>query len=190
MLSLFMLLPRIPSLLRVCYTANISEVERRKRNERVKSGKRFLCCNIPCKRIKQAVMLRFLYLNIYSFLIVLSGAIVLLLPFYRISVLIIIIQALLAIQLFIIAGKLFSTWNEKKRMLALLVKKNTGVFRPDTFQVFMQAPCSRLVVKATLADLGQKKQYHNLLKYKQPFIKSIVENMTPVKTTIYINEEA
>jgi hypothetical protein len=53
----------------------------------------------------------------------------------------------------------------------------------------MRAPCPRLVVKAALADLGQKKQYHNLLKYKQPLIKSMIENLKPVKTTIYINEE-
>jgi hypothetical protein len=133
-------------------------------------------------------MLRFLYLNIYSFLIVLAGVAVLLLPFYRLFIWIIIIRAIVAIKLFTISGKLFSTWNEKKRMSALLIKKNSREFRHDTFQVFMQAPCSCLVVKAALADLGQKNQYHNLLKYKQPLISSMIENMKPVKTSIYINE--
>jgi hypothetical protein len=114
---------------------------------------------------------------------------VLLLPFYRIFVWIIIIQALIAIKLFTISGKLFSTWNEKKRIAVLLVKKNSGEFRPETFKLFMQTPCPRLVVKVVLADLEQKKQYHALLQYKPPLIKSMIENLKPVKTTIYIHKK-
>lgn len=135
-------------------------------------------------------MLRFLYLNIYSFLIILAGIVVLLLPFYRIFIWILIVQALAAIKLFMISGRLFSTLPEKKRMLALLVKKNSKGLRPDTFQMYMKAPCSRLVVRAALADLKQKKHYHELLRYKPSFIESIKEGMAPVKTTIYINEDA
>ena len=135
-------------------------------------------------------MLRFLYLNIYSFLIVLAGIGVLLLPFYRLFIWIFVIQGLAAIALFMLAGRLFSTFTEKKRMVALLVKRNRGELRPETFQLYMEAPCSRLVVKTALADLKQQNRYHELLKYKRSFIAVLREGMTPVKTTIYINEDA
>jgi hypothetical protein len=134
-------------------------------------------------------MRRVLYFNIYSFLVVLAGIAVLLLPFYRIFIWLLVIQILAAIKLFMIAGRLFSTFPEKKRMLALLVKRNARELRPETFQMYMKAPCSRLVARAALSDLKQKKQYPVLLKYKTPIGALLRESIIPVKTTIYINEE-
>ena len=135
-------------------------------------------------------MLRFLYLNIYSLLLVLAGALAFLLPFYRINAWILVIQGIIAIKLWLVAGKLFLTWDDKKVKREILVGKNRDQFRPDTFDVFMQAPCGRLLVRSVLAELGKSNEYKNLLKLKKPLLTALKENCTPAKTVIYINEEA
>ena len=135
-------------------------------------------------------MPRFLYLNIYSFLLVCAGILVILLPFYKISKWILIAQGIIALYLFITGCRLFSTWDDKKAKIVILLGKNKDEFRPDTFEVFMQAPCGRLVVKTVLADLGKSHEYRNLLKLKKPFLENIKENCRPTKAVIYINEEA
>jgi hypothetical protein len=52
----------------------------------------------------------------------------------------------------------------------------------------MSAPCSRLIVKSVLKDLGKKQMYKELLVYKEPLWVSIKNNFTPIETKIYINE--
>jgi len=134
-------------------------------------------------------MLRFLYLNIYSFLIVCTGILVLVLPFYSITKWTLIVQGIIAIRLFFTAGKLFSTWEAKKREIDLLVKRNKNGFRPDTFEVYMQAPCGRLVVREALRDLHMQNEYKTLIKLQKPLLERLRNNCTPSKTVIYINEE-
>jgi hypothetical protein len=53
----------------------------------------------------------------------------------------------------------------------------------------MQAPCSRLLVKSVLKQLGEKDRYRELGVYKEPFFSVLRKNMAPVKTTVYINED-
>jgi len=134
-------------------------------------------------------VLRFLYLNIYSFLLVFAGILAFLLPFYKISVYILFIQAIVAIKIWHIAGKLFSAYEDKKRKREILLNRNRDVFRPDTFDVFMQAPCGRLLVRSVLSELGKSGEYKDLLKRKKPFFVLLKENCVPAKTVIYINEE-
>ena len=135
-------------------------------------------------------MPRFLYLNLYSFLLLIAGILVILLPFYKISKWVLIPQGIIALYLLVTGGKLFSTWDDKKAKISILLGKNKDEFRPDTFEVFMQAPCGRLVTKTVLADLGKSHEYRNLLKFKKPFLKAIKESCKPTKAVIYINEEA
>jgi len=134
-------------------------------------------------------MLRFLYLNIYSFLIVCAGILVLVLPFYSITKWTLVVQGIVAIKLFFIAGRLFSAWDAKKREIDLLVKRNKNDFRPDTFDIYMQAPCGRLVVREALRDLNMQKEYKTLLKLQKPILERLRNNCTPSKTVIFINEE-
>ena len=135
-------------------------------------------------------MSRFLYLNIYSFLIVCAGILTLAMPFYLINRWTLVIQAIIAIKLFTIAGRLFSTWGSKKREIDILIKKNQVEFRPDTFDIFMQAPCGRLVVHQVLRDLNKSDEYKALLKLQKPLLDRIWDNCAPAKTVVYINEEA
>jgi len=135
-------------------------------------------------------MSRFLYLNIYAFLIVLAGILTLILPFYLISKWILVAQGIIAIKLFFISGKLFSTWDAKKREIDLLVNRNKNEFRPDTFEIYMQAPCGRLVVREALRKLNIQREYKTLLKLQKPLLERLKNNCMPVKTVIFINEES
>lgn len=85
--------------------------------------------------------------------------------------------------------QLFSTWGDKKIKYEILIGKNRKEFRPDSFEVFMQAPCGRLLTKAVLKDLGVPEKYKDLLARKKPFELSIKEGCSKQETKIYINED-
>lgn len=132
---------------------------------------------------------RFLYLNTYSFLLLFGGIILILISFLGIPKLLTIPSIIISFFFFYNSVKLFSSWNDKKVKCEILYKKNINEFRPDTFKVFMQAPCGRLVTKVVLKDLNQKEKYKELLIYKESFLTSIKNNFKPTKTSIYINED-
>ena len=132
---------------------------------------------------------RFLYLNTYSFLLLFGGIILILISFLGIPKLLTIPSIIISFFFFYNSVKLFSSWNDKKVKCEILYKKNINEFRPDTFKVFMQAPCGRLVTKVVLKDLNQKEKYKELLIYKEPFLASIKNNFKPTKTSIYINKD-
>jgi hypothetical protein len=110
-------------------------------------------------------------------------------PFYRISKWTLVLQAIIAIKLFMIAGKLFSTWEDKIKKIDILIKRNQEEFRPDTFDVFMQAPCGRLVVHQVLHDLHKQHEYKSLMKLKKPLLERLRNNCKPIKTIVYINKD-
>ena len=74
-------------------------------------------------------------------------------------------------------------------MMRLLLKKNSAKFLPESFKLYMKAPCSRLVVKSVLRELGQKRRYRELLVYKDPLWILLKDFCKPVKTTVYIKED-
>jgi hypothetical protein len=74
-------------------------------------------------------------------------------------------------------------------MMVLLVKKNSKEFSQESFKIYMKAPCSRLLVKSVLKQLGEKKRYKDLLVYKEPLLLLIKNNFKPIETEIYINED-
>jgi hypothetical protein len=133
--------------------------------------------------------LRFLYLNIYSFLVTVAGILVLLLPFYKLTLWTLVGQIPVALYLFKVSFDLFSTYEDKIKKVDILTGKNKKEFRADTFKVFMQAPCSRLIVRYTLNQINKKNEYKHLLKMKKSFVENVREGCTPVDTVIYINEE-
>jgi hypothetical protein len=114
---------------------------------------------------------------------------VLVLPFYKITLWTLIVQGLIAIYLFNISWKLFSTYNDKLVKIKILLGKNKNKFRPETFKVFMQAPCSRLMVRHVLKTMNKRYEYKNLLKLKKPFIENVRLGCTQTETVIYFNEE-
>jgi len=132
---------------------------------------------------------RFLYLNIYSFLLAFAGILTIAAPFYMFSKWAIPVQGIVAVSFFVFSGALFSTWESKKREIELLTARNQNEFRPDTFTVFMQAPCGRLIVRETLRDLNMRDEYKSLLKLRKPLLEQLRDNCTTTKTVIYINED-
>lgn len=134
---------------------------------------------------------RYLYLNTYSFLLLICGIIVVLIPFYKILKWFIIPQVAVSLFFVMQAVKLFSTWQDKKVKYRILVEKNKNDFRPETFKIFMQAPCGVLLTKAVLKDLGLKKRYSELKIYKKPLFDSIKDGCANKnqETKIYINKD-
>lgn len=110
-------------------------------------------------------------------------------PFFKISFWILAVQGIIAIKLFATGFNMISAYGEKKRKIILLVKKNRDTFRPETFAIFMQAPCGRLIVQAALSDMEKSNEYKNLLCYKKPLLSMLKENCFPQKTYIYVNED-
>lgn len=132
---------------------------------------------------------RFIYLNTYSFLLLICGIAAAVAPLYKVSMLLVIPQVFICFVCFKQSYRLFSTWGEKKRKYAVLMERNKEHFRPDTFEAYMQAPCGRLLTKAVLKDLGESKRYKELLVYKVPVIESLKHNCTTQRTKVYINED-
>ena len=110
-------------------------------------------------------------------------------PFYKISKWILIAQGIIALFLFVTGCNLLSAWDDKKIKTAILLGKNKDEFRPDTFEVFMQAPCGRLVVCEALRDLNMQEQYKTLLKLQKPLLERMRNNCMPSKTVIFISGE-
>jgi hypothetical protein len=122
-------------------------------------------------------------------LIALAGILTLIIPFYQINLWILVIQAIVAVKLFIISGRMFLAWDDKKLKIDILIKKNQDVFRPDTFDIFMQAPCGRLIAHQVLRDLHIREEYRSLLKLRKPLFKRLRNNCVLAKTVIYINKD-
>ncbi len=114
-----------------------------------------------------------------------------LMPLFKVSKFLLIPQIIFSLFFIKQAGKLFSAWKDKKIKYKILLERNKKDFRPDTFKVFMQAPCGRLLAKSVLKDLGIQEKYRELLLYKEPFLVSIKKNClsSAQETRIYINED-
>lgn len=122
-------------------------------------------------------------------MILFVGILTLTIPLCLIIKWLFIIQIIIAIKLFFISGKLFSSWKNKQKEIDILVKRNKNEFRPETFETFMQAPCGRLVVHIALKELNKQSEYKKLLFLQKSLLERIKDSCTPSKTTIYINEE-
>lgn len=133
-------------------------------------------------------IVRFIYLNTYAFLLMVCGIAMAVLPLRKVTPLLLIPQIIVSFVLFYYSAQLFSTWKDKKIKYSILLAKNKDGFRPESFKIFMQAPCGRLLAKAVLKDLGLKSGYKELIVYKEPFLSSIKNGCRTTQTIIYINE--
>jgi hypothetical protein len=134
-------------------------------------------------------IVKYLYLNFYAFLLVIAGILVLAAPLYRLWVWLIILQVAAAIYLFVAVGRIFSMYKSKNREIALLINRNSSEFHPDTFKLYMQAPCGRLVVIWALRQMGMARRYKELLPMKKSILENLKEGCQPVETVVYINKD-
>ena len=136
-----------------------------------------------------AKLFRFIYLNTYAFLLFFAGTLVLALPFWLLSPFTLIIQFILSLPLFICSLHLFSGWDDKKREYKVLMAKNKDGIRPETFKIFMEAPCGRKLTHVVLKDLGKESEYKNLLIYKPKFIDEVKASCKkPEHHVLYVND--
>lgn len=131
---------------------------------------------------------RFLYLNIYAFLLLVIGVGIFVLPLYH-HWLGLSLQIIWAIGCLYESVNIFHSWKDKKRKYAILMERNVPNFRPDTFAEYMKAPCGRLLVRIVLKDLNQTKQYTNLKQYKPSIAQYLKQDCSPQKKIIYINPQ-
>ncbi len=130
---------------------------------------------------------RFLYLNSYAFLLILIGGGIAVIPCYRWHWSLVVIQAIFAFMCLYYALKIFSTWQEKKRVYKVLIERNEKQIRPETFNDYMQAPCGRLLAHVVLKDLGRKDQFAELDKLQKHFWQIKKSDCLPKPTKIVIH---
>lgn len=99
---------------------------------------------------------RYIYLNSYGLLFILGSVVSLLIPLWSISKWWIILQICVAIFCFSFGIHLLSMWNDKIRQYNTLLARNKKEFRPNSFAIYMDYPCSRKIVRAVLRDLKKK----------------------------------
>lgn len=132
---------------------------------------------------------RFLYLNSYAFLLFFLGVGIGVLPIYKVSYWLVIIQVIVILVLFKGSYSIFSTWDDKKRKYVVLMERNGKDFRADTFSEYMKAPCGRLLTKIVLADLGQSDKYKLLKSQRMPFFKELKDNCKTKEVKVYTIED-
>lgn len=133
---------------------------------------------------------RYIYLNIYAYLLLFMGIGIAFIPFYRLHWLLLVPQVIAALLLLNASAKIFKNWKSKKRSYNVLMERNRDGLRDDTFKEYMQAPCGRLLVRIVLSDLGESGQYRRIRKmYRMSLrdtIKTIRESWKPKRTVVYV----
>jgi len=123
---------------------------------------------------------RFLYINTYAWLLFLLGIVVLICPLYRINRWLFIVQIVVSIFPFFFGCVILSHWNSRKREYDILMSKNEHEFTPSTFKLYLDAPCSRLLTRLVLKDLGKSSEFRNLTKLSDFYDSKCCERKTVV----------
>ena len=107
------------------------------------------------------IFFRFLFLNVYAFLLFALGAIIVILPkefFY------LVVKYLLAVWCIFGGIAIFAKWKAKKQILKIVTLRNRNEIRPDTFKWFRKTLCWKLVINVSLSDLRKTENYRNIPK--------------------------
>lgn len=96
-------------------------------------------------------MLKFLFINIFAFLLLALGIIFFILPF---EIFLHIFKYVLSILFIAAAVNIFIQWKRKQRIIELLLKRNENEFNKDSFKPFMETFCSQMAVIYVLIKIG------------------------------------
>jgi hypothetical protein len=116
-------------------------------------------------------ILRFVFLNIYSFFLLGLGIAVILIPA---DIFILLFRYLVVLWCIVGACTIISRYNIKKRQLAILIKRNKKEIRPDTFKAYLKTPCGQLLVSMAISNLRKTENYVNLSVAEWERVKHIV----------------
>jgi len=125
-------------------------------------------------------LMRFLYVNFYSLLLVILGVVFFVLPkdyfyvFFKVMV-----------SVWCVSGgiALMFQWRKKKRKIEILVARNRNRLRPDTFRSIGGTLCGQQMVGLALQDLRKTENYRALsnaewdLQVKSIFGASVVDSV-------------
>lgn len=109
---------------------------------------------------KLCVFVRFLYFNVYAFLLVLLCIGVLFVPY---EVFLIIFRITLSVSFLYASFQVFATWNRRKRILVLLMNRNKKEINLQSFKPFMNDPCTQLIVLYVLTKKGKMGYFWKLI---------------------------
>ncbi|MDR1950417.1 MAG: hypothetical protein LBQ38_13585 [Spirochaetaceae bacterium] len=105
--------------------------------------------------------IRFLYLNIYAFVLMALAALCFALPP---AVFLLVVKILLGGFCAASSGGMFFQFKKKTELAKILVKRSRDKFRPDTFRYHTKTFCGELMVHAALSDLRKTENYRSLPK--------------------------
>lgn len=128
----------------------------------------------------------FIQLNIYAILILCIGVAFLFIPLFKISPWFILGQVLIFILVLQPSIQLFSKWSYRKKMIRTLLRVNHKEFKVESFEPFMDAPCSRLIVRRVLKILGEKGRYKEVKIYQPSMITNCKETQSCVKRKVVV----
>ena len=126
---------------------------------------------------KKMSLFKFLFINIYGFLLFVLGVAVFLMPmelFFQV------LKIILAVFFIACSVGLFSQWPAKKRLIDILVLRNQNEIRPDTFKKHNKTLCGLLVVSYTLGRLRKTEAFRDLSKKDWKTIKQKALGTNPV----------
>jgi hypothetical protein len=102
---------------------------------------------------------RFLYLNLFVFVLLGLGICIFLLPS---DIFLLVLKYLCAFFCATGAIGIFAQWKGKTGIIPVLVKRNQKTIRPDTFKKLNATLCGQLVVSLALRDLRKTEMYSSL----------------------------
>lgn len=70
-------------------------------------------------------------------------------------------QAVAVVPMTVFAIRILRQFPRKKREYQLLIERNDDTLRPDTFWLYADAPCGRLLMWLVLKDLGYNRDIYN-----------------------------
>lgn len=135
--------------------------------------------------------MRFLYLNFYAWLLLALALGAVAVPLWRVSLWWLVPQLFVGGVCLKAGAGILSAWPDKKKKYAILMERNRGGLRPDTFATYAKAPCGRLLIRVVLTDLGARDQYRPILRSlpRLSLRDRLREGCTRRTTTVYINPD-
>ena len=111
---------------------------------------------------------RYIYINLYAWILLIYSVIIALIPLYKITVWLIALQAAIILPMTIFAIQILKQFPRKQREYRLLIERNKEQLRPDSFWLYADAPCGRLLMWLVLKDLGYNRSIYRSIvkKYK------------------------
>jgi len=117
------------------------------------------------------MIFRFLYINIFAFLLIGFSAVIFFLP---LEVFFIIFKFLCVILTAAGGIGIFSQWKSKNRKLKILIARNTKQLRLDTFEDLKESPCGRVIADIVLRELRKSENYKYISNANWKKIRSAV----------------